>query len=107
MANAIPCIFSFPAGALTTERVASAVVRGDVEIGFQQISAILPIEGADFAGTIPAELQQPSVFSAGIMKGSSNLQAAEQLINFISSESVAGIIQSTGLQPVVWETERQ
>jgi molybdate transport system substrate-binding protein len=92
---------------IVTERVASAVVRGDVEIGFQQISAILPIEGADFAGTIPAELQRPSVFSAGIMKGSSNLQAAEQLINFISSESVAGIIQSTGLQPVVWETERQ
>lgn len=88
---------------IVTERVASAVVRGDVEIGFQQISAILPIEGAELAGTIPIELQRPSIFSAGIMNNASNQQAAEQLIQFISSESVAEIIHSTGLQPIVWD----
>ena len=88
---------------IVTERVASAVVRGDVEIGFQQISAILPIEGAELAGTIPIELQQPSIFSAGIMNNASNQQAAEQLIQFISSESAAEIIHSTGLQPIVWD----
>ena len=31
----------------------TAVARGDVQIGFQQISEILPIEGADYVGPIP------------------------------------------------------
>jgi len=88
---------------VVTERVASVVARGEVEIGFQQISAILPIEGADFAGTIPDELQQPSTFSTGIMERAENPEAAQRLIEFLSSGSVAGIIESTGLRPVVLE----
>jgi molybdate transport system substrate-binding protein len=91
---------------IVTERVASVVARGEVEIGFQQISAILPIEGANFAGTIPNELQQPSTFSAGIMERAANPEAAQRLIQFLSSESVAGIIESTGLRPVVWERDQ-
>ena len=90
---------------IVTERVASVVARGEVEIGFQQISAILPIEGADFAGTIPDELQQPSTFSAGIMEGSENSQTAQRLIEFLSSDAVGAIIESTGLRPVVWEKD--
>jgi molybdate transport system substrate-binding protein len=88
---------------VVTERVASVVARGEVEIGFQQISAILPIEGADFAGTIPDEFQQPSTFSAGIMEKSENSQIAQRLIEFLSSDAVGAIIESTGLRPVVWE----
>ena len=91
---------------IVTERVASVVARGEVEIGFQQISAILPIEGANFAGTIPNELQQPSTFSAGIMERAANPEAAQRLIRFLSSESVADIIESTGLRPVVRERDQ-
>ena len=90
---------------IVTERVASVVARGEVEIGFQQISAILPIEGADFAGTIPGEFQQPSTFSAGIMEKSENSQIAQRLIEFLSSDAVGAIIESTGLRPVVWEKD--
>ena len=92
---------------IVTERVASVVARGEVEIGFQQISAILPIEGADFAGTIPDELQQPSTFSTGIMERADNPEAARRLIEFLSSEAVASIVESTGLRPVVWEQDQQ
>ena len=91
---------------VVTERVASAVARGEAQIGFQQISAILPIEGADFAGTIPDELQQISTFSAGIMQSAHNPEAARRLIEFLASESVAGVIESTGLRPVVREQSR-
>jgi len=84
-----------------TERVASVVARGEVEIGFQAISAILPIEGADFAGPIPDELQEVSMFSAGIMEQATNPEDAGRLIAFLSSEAVASIIESTGLVPEV------
>ena len=88
------------------ERVASAVARGDVEIGFQQISEILPIEGADYVGPIPTELQEVSTFSAGITEGSENPEDAQKLIEFLSSEAVAATIAATGLVPVVWEQDQ-
>ncbi len=84
-----------------TERVASVVARGEVEIGFQQVSAILPIEGADFVGTIPDELQEVAFFSAGIMEPAANPTDAENLLAFLSSEAAAPIIDLTGLAPVV------
>ena len=60
---------------VVTDRVGTAVARGDVEIGFQAVSEILPIEGVDFAGRIPAELQQESWFGAGIMQEAENPEA--------------------------------
>ena len=49
------------------ERVGDVVARGDAEIGFQQISELLPIEGIDYVGPLPDEVQRVTVFSAGIV----------------------------------------
>ena len=35
------------------ERVGAVVARGEAEIGFQQISELLPIDGIDFVGPLP------------------------------------------------------
>src|SRR6476469_10864255 len=45
------------------ERVGTVVARGELEIGFQQISELLPVPGIDHI-TLPAEVQKESVFSA-------------------------------------------
>ena len=84
-----------------TERVAAVVARGEVEIGFQQVSAILPVEGADFAGLIPDELQEQAFFSAAIMESATNAEDAATLLAFLSSEAAASIVESTGLDPVI------
>ena len=42
-------------------RVGSVVARGEAEIGFQQISELLPIEGIDYVGPIPAEVQRTTL----------------------------------------------
>jgi len=39
------------------EPVAKVVARGEAEIGFQQVSELIRVEGVTFVGTIPAELQ--------------------------------------------------
>ena len=88
---------------ILSERVASVVARGDVEIGFQQISEILPIEGARFVGPIPAEYQKVTTFSTGITTGAGNPDDAQRLIDYLSSVAVAGSIASTGLEPVAAE----
>lgn len=90
---------------ILSERVASVVARGEVEIGFQQISEILPIEGATYAGPIPAELQRITTFSTGITKAAQNAAGAAQLIRFLSSAEMAEVIAKTGLAPVVLEKQ--
>ncbi len=86
---------------ILSERVATVVARGEVEIGFQQISEILPIEGVDFAGPIPDDVQQITTFSTGITTRAENPGDAQKLIDFLSSSAVADTIASTGLDPVV------
>ena len=85
---------------IVTERVASAVARGEVEIGFQAMSEILPIEGADFAGLIPDELQRVATVLVVMTEHMENPEAARKLVAFLSSDAAATVIQSTGLTPV-------
>lgn len=83
-----------------SERVGSVVARGEAELGFQQISELLPIEGLDFVGPLPEEVQRVTIFSAGIAKGAKEPEAAKQLIACLGSQEAAPTIRKTGLDPV-------
>ena len=85
---------------ILSERVAAVVARGEVEIGFQQVSEILSIEGAAYAGPIPDEYQRVTTFSAGIATDAENPAGAQRLIDFLLSEEAAPTIAETGLEPV-------
>lgn len=81
------------------DRVATWVARGDLEIGFQQVSELLPIPGVDFVGVIPAPYQKVTIFSAGVAKGSKAPEAGQALIKFLTSKSVYPMIEQQGLEP--------
>ncbi|MGL4286692.1 MAG: substrate-binding domain-containing protein [Phreatobacter sp.] len=85
---------------ILSERVGSVVARGDAEIGFQQISELLPIQGIDFVGPLPAELQRVTVFSAGILVDAREPEAARQLIGFLASPAARETVTRTGLEPI-------
>jgi molybdate transport system substrate-binding protein len=85
---------------ILSERVAAVVARGEIEIGFQQVSEILPIAGADFVGPIPEELQEVTLFSAGITAAAQNGAGAARLLDYLSSRAVAPTVAATGLEPV-------
>lgn len=82
-----------------SERVGAVVLRGDAEIGFQQVSELLPFKELDFVGPLPDEVQQRVFFSAGVAAGSGNADAARHLIRFLAAPSAAPIIRSTGMEP--------
>jgi len=86
---------------VASERVATVVARGDAEIGFQQVSELLPIDGVDFVGEIPEELQLVTLFSAGITTSVQNEAGASLLLDYLSSQEVVPTITSTGLISVV------
>ncbi|MBI4526540.1 MAG: substrate-binding domain-containing protein [Deltaproteobacteria bacterium] len=82
------------------ERVGAVVARGEAEIGFQQISELLPVPGIDHVTPLPPEVQKASVFSAGVAVHTRDSDAAHALIRFLASPEAARAITNSGLEPI-------
>jgi molybdate transport system substrate-binding protein len=80
--------------------VAEIVARGDAEIGFQQISELLPVAGVDIVGPLPPELQKITTFSAGIATVSKEPDAGKALIKFLASPAARAAIVKSGMDPI-------
>ena len=80
--------------------VGEIVARGDAEIGFQQISEMLPVPGLDIVGQLPPELQKITVFSAGIASVSREPDAGKALIKFLASPAASAAITRSGMEPI-------
>jgi len=85
---------------IPAEPVGAVVARGEAEIGFQQISELRPIKGIDLVGPLPPEVQQVTVFSAGIVSNSQEPDAARALIRFLASPAAAPAITESGMEPI-------
>ena len=85
---------------ILSERVAAVVARGEVEIGFQQVSEILSIGGAAYAAPIPDEYQLITTFSAGVTSEARNPAGAQRLIEFLASAEAAQALVESGLEPL-------
>lgn len=83
-----------------SERVGNVVARGEAEIGFQQISELLPVQGIDLVGPLPPELQKITVFSAGVAVGAKDPSAAKALLEFLASPAAIPAIKKSGLEPI-------
>jgi molybdate transport system substrate-binding protein len=85
---------------IPADPVGGVVARGDAEIGFQQISELLPVAGIDLVGPLPPEIQKFTMFSAGIAAGAKEPDAAKALIKFLASPAAAPVIAKRGMEPV-------
>ena len=82
------------------ERVGAVIARGEAEIGFQQMSELLPVPGIDHITPLPPEVQKVSVFSAGVAASTSDADAAQAMVKFIASPEAAAAITHSGLEPM-------
>ncbi|MBI2996927.1 MAG: substrate-binding domain-containing protein, partial [Deltaproteobacteria bacterium] len=82
------------------ERVGAVVARGEAEIGFQQISELLPVPGIEYVGPLPPEVQRVSMFSAGVAVAARDSDAARALIRFLASPEAIHAIKKSGLEPI-------
>jgi molybdate transport system substrate-binding protein len=81
------------------EPVAAVVARGEVEIGFQQVSELIHVPGITFVGTIPVELQPMFSFAGALASSVREPEAATALIRFLASPEAAPVILKAGLKP--------
>jgi molybdate transport system substrate-binding protein len=86
---------------IPADPVGEVVARGEAEIGFQQISELKPVRDIDIVGPLPPELQKYTVFSAGIVAGAREPDAAKALIGFLASPAAAPAIAESGMEPLV------
>jgi len=83
-----------------TNPVGGAVARGEAEIGFQQVSELLPVPGIEVVGTIPAELQLVTVYAGGVVAGAKQPDAGQALLKYLASPQAAPTIAKTGMDPI-------
>ena len=83
------------------ERVGAVVARGELDIGFQQISELLPVPGIAHITPLPPEAQKVSVFSAGVAASSPDAALARTVIQFLVSPEAAHAITKSGLEPIL------
>ncbi len=81
-------------------RVGAVVARGEIEIGFQQISELLPVPGIAHITPLPAEVQKVSTFTAGVATQSPDAATARAVIQFLASPEAATAITGSGLEPL-------
>lgn len=82
------------------EPVAAVVARGEAEVGFQQVSELIHVPGVDFVGTVPSDIQPPTLFVGALPKNSQQPDLAVALLRFLSSAEAAGVITKAGLKPL-------
>ena len=79
--------------------VGEIVAQGGAELGFQQVAELLPVPGITFAGRLPPEVQQMTVYSAGLASGAKDAEAGRALIRYLTSAGAAAVIEKNGLLP--------
>ncbi len=83
------------------ERVGAVVARGEAEIGFQQMSELLPVPGIAHITPLPPEVQKVSTFAAGVAASTPDAALALSVIKFLASPAAANAIANSGLEPIV------
>jgi molybdate transport system substrate-binding protein len=82
---------------ITGEPVGQAIARGEVEIGFQQVSELKAVPGVDYAGPLPEEVQMASVMVVAAARDLKEPEAARVFIAFLTSAEAAPILEKSGL----------
>lgn len=80
--------------------VGTLVARGEVALGFQQLSELMHLDGITVVGTLPDAVAITTIFSAGTCAASMQRETAERLFAFMASTETVSVKQKHGMQAV-------
>jgi molybdate transport system substrate-binding protein len=80
--------------------VGALLARGEVDVGFQQVSELVLVKDIDFLGPLPADVQSVTVFSTGVHSQAAAPDAAKALAKFFTTPEAVQIIKKVGLEAV-------
>ena len=73
-------------------------MRKEVEVGIQQLPELMAVPGIDIVGPLPPDIQNMTVFSAGLSTAAKNADGAKALIKFLATPAAKAVIKSKGLE---------
>lgn len=79
--------------------VGALVARGEVELGFQQLSELMHLDGITVLGMMPAPVQIDTTFSGGLCTVSTQPAAVRALLDFMRSPQTAETKRRHGMAP--------
>src|SRR5262249_33120790 len=79
--------------------VSVLVASGEAEIGLQQASELMSNPEVEVIGMLPAELQQITIYSAGVTTSAREPAAANALIKLLTAPSAAAVYKAKGIDP--------
>jgi len=74
------------------------LVRGEAEIGIQQMSELMAVPGIDIVGPLPAEVQVYTVFAAGLATAARDAAAGKALIAHLTTPAARAVLRAKGLE---------
>jgi molybdate transport system substrate-binding protein len=84
--------------------VASLIARGEVALGFQQLSELRGVRGVDVVGELPPDIAFVTVFSGAIahnaQRGADADTALSVVFSFLRSSTASEVIRKHGMMPV-------
>ncbi|MFJ2285557.1 substrate-binding domain-containing protein [Pseudomonas iridis] len=80
--------------------VGSVVATGDYQLGFQQVSELLPVPGVSFVAKIPESVQSVTRFAAGIPVNAQHPAEAKALLAYLAAPAAQADVLATGLDSV-------
>jgi molybdate transport system substrate-binding protein len=79
--------------------VGTLIARGEVELGFQQMSEFLELQGIEVAGLLPAEIQSVTLFACGVGAQAGNEAGVRDLIAYLTSPDTNATKWKHGMEP--------
>jgi molybdate transport system substrate-binding protein len=79
--------------------VGALVARGEVALGFQQLSELLPLDGITVLGPLPPAIQVTTIFSAAVATASTQPDAVRALLDYMASPDTASMKRAQGMDP--------
>lgn len=79
--------------------VGSLIARGEVELGFQQLSELIHLEGIAILGPMPPTAPIVTTFSGAISASSQQGDAVRALLEFLASPEAAAAKLRQGMEP--------
>ena len=79
--------------------VAALIARGDVELGFQQLSELMHEPQIDVVGQLPADIQSTTIFTAAVATAAAHGEAAMALLAYLASPACDAVKRAHGMAP--------
>lgn len=79
--------------------VGSLLAKGEVDLGFQQLSELIHLPGITVVGALPAAIQITTTFTAGLCTTATQPHAARALLAFLASPEAHEAKRRQGMDP--------